>query len=95
MRRALTATVLTATALLGGAATATADDPDEIENSQGLGIQICQLPINVIPIVSPITSEQDDCLNSSTVVGETDGPYYEDVDNIWVLDEISDLNDDR
>jgi hypothetical protein len=38
------------------------DEGNESANTQGLGIQICQLP--VIPIVSPIT--QDDCLNGST-----------------------------
>ncbi|MFB4319659.1 hypothetical protein [Actinomadura sp. 21ATH] len=60
-------------ALLGaGPALAHGGDGDEVEstevqevtNEQGLGVQICQLP--VIPIISPL--EMEDCLNGSSDV---------------------------
>jgi hypothetical protein len=58
-------------ALLGASpAMAHGDDDSDTQskNVQGLGIQICQLPVNVIPIVSPITTSQDDCMNGSSKV---------------------------
>ncbi|MFI0351831.1 hypothetical protein [Actinomadura sp. 9N407] len=76
MMKRLAATGVLAMAVGGallGATPALAHGGDEVENQevkneQGLGIQICQLPI--IPIISPV--EMDDCYNGSTEVEQNE-----------------------